>query len=59
MLTFLNGNPSGGFCDGVSRRNFLKLGTLALGGLTLPDLLRARANAAVGGRRRGRGRPSR
>lgn len=33
------------FCDGVSRRNFLKIGSLALGGLTLPALLRASAAA--------------
>ena len=30
-------------CDGVSRRAFLKVGSLALGGLTLPGLLRLRA----------------
>ena len=30
-------------CDGVSRRTFLTVGGLALGGLTLPDLLRLRA----------------
>jgi hypothetical protein len=30
-------------CDGVSRRTFLKVGSLALGGLTLPSLLRLRA----------------
>ncbi|MEJ7637609.1 MAG: DUF1501 domain-containing protein, partial [Singulisphaera sp.] len=30
-------------CDGVTRRSFLKAGALGLGGLTLPDLLRARA----------------
>src|SRR4051812_13661099 len=29
------------FCDGISRRNFLKIGALGLGGLTLPQLLRA------------------
>ena len=29
------------FCDGVTRRNFLKIGGLGLGGLALPDLLRA------------------
>ena len=33
------------FCDGVSRRNFLRLGGLALGGLTLADLLRADSQA--------------
>lgn len=31
------------FCDGLSRRNFLRIGGLALGGITLPDLLRAEA----------------
>jgi hypothetical protein len=30
-------------CDGVSRRTFLTVGGLALGGLTLPGLLRVRA----------------
>src|SRR5512132_623711 len=31
------------FCDGVTRRSFLKIGGLAMGGLTLPDVLRAEA----------------
>jgi hypothetical protein len=30
-------------CDGVARRNFLKIGALGLGGLALPDLLRLEA----------------
>ncbi len=30
-------------CEGVSRRSFLRLGTLGVGALTLPDLLRLRA----------------
>jgi len=34
---------SGGFCDGVSRRNFLKVGGLAMGGISLNDVLRAEA----------------
>lgn len=33
-------------CDGVSRREVLRLGALGLGGLTLPDLLRVRAQAS-------------
>jgi hypothetical protein len=33
------------FCDGLSRRTFLQVGTLISGGLMLPDLLRARADA--------------
>ena len=36
------------FCDGVSRRDFLKIGGLALGGLSLPQLLRAEAAAGIG-----------
>ena len=33
------------FCDGVSRRNFLRIGALGLGGLTLPEILRAESTA--------------
>ncbi len=36
-------------CDGVSRRDFLRIGGLALGGLTLPDLLAAEAAQGAGG----------
>src|SRR5262249_15578251 len=36
-------------CSGLARRNFLKAGFLGLGGLTLPNLLRARAVAADAG----------
>jgi hypothetical protein len=39
---------SGGFCDGVSRRNFLKIGGLAMGGLSLNDVLRAEAAQKAG-----------
>ena len=35
------------FCDGVSRRNFLKIGALGLGGLTLPQILRAEAQSGI------------
>ncbi len=45
MLTLLG--PRGRFCDGVSRRSFLKIGGLALGGLSLPALLRAEQKAGV------------
>ena len=34
-------------CDGVSRRSFLQAGGLAMGGLSLPQLLRAEAEAGV------------
>ena len=43
------GKRAGRFCDGVTRRDFLKLGGLALGGLSLPELLRAEAAAGVTG----------
>jgi hypothetical protein len=33
------------FCDGVSRRSFLKIGGLAMGGLSLPELLHVEAAA--------------
>lgn len=46
MLTFHGANFSH-FCDGQSRRDFLKLGTLGLGGLTLADLLHLKTQGAV------------
>jgi hypothetical protein len=36
------------FCDGVSRRNFLKVGGMALGGISLPQILQSEAEAAIG-----------
>ncbi len=47
MLT-INGDGSRGYCDGRSRRGFLKIGALGLGGLAMPDLLRAEAARGVG-----------
>ena len=35
------------FCDGVSRRDFLRIGALGIGGLTLADLLRLEAQAGA------------
>ena len=35
------------FCDGQTRRSFLRAGFLSLGGLTLPQLLQARAEAGA------------
>lgn len=47
MLTFWGPRSSrSSFCDGVSRRGFLQVGALGLGGLTLADLLRLRAQGA-------------
>src|ERR1700752_445982 len=45
MLT-IYGNKSR-FCDGISRRNFLKIGALGLGGLSLPQLLQAEAASGI------------
>ena len=36
-------------CDGTTRRDFLKVGALGMGGLALSDLLRARATASAAG----------
>ncbi|MCZ6792897.1 MAG: DUF1501 domain-containing protein [Planctomycetota bacterium] len=47
MLRILGERAGERFCDGVSRRSFLEIGGLALGGLTLPDLLRAESRAGI------------
>src|SRR3954470_16459894 len=47
MLTVFGPRTPGRTCDGISRRDFLRLGALAAGGLTLADLLRLRAAGAV------------
>jgi hypothetical protein len=44
MLT-IRGPRGGRFCDGASRRDFLRIGGLVMGGLSLPQLLRAEAAA--------------
>jgi uncharacterized protein (DUF1501 family) len=38
-------------CNGVSRRDVLRIGSLGLAGLALPDLLRLRAASAASGKR--------
>lgn len=43
MLTLLGRPGSRGMCDGISRRNFLRIGGLGLAGLSLPQLLKAEA----------------
>jgi hypothetical protein len=48
MLSFLSGRKFG-TCNGVSRRDAMRVGTLGLGGLTLADMLRMKANAAESG----------
>src|SRR5262245_22565805 len=39
--------PQSRFCDGLSRRSWLRIGGLALGGLGLPEILRAEATHGV------------
>lgn len=46
MLT-IQGGSRGSFCDGISRRDFLKIGGLAMGGLSLPGLLAAESRAGI------------
>jgi hypothetical protein len=45
MLTILG--PRHRFCDRTTRRDFLKIGALAMGGLSLPQILRAEAEAGI------------
>ena len=47
MLTLLDHKPTR-HCQGLSRREFLRVGSLAIGGLTLPELLATQALAAQG-----------
>jgi hypothetical protein len=48
MLKILAQPPRGRrFCDGVSRRNFIRIGALGLGGLALPQLLEAEAASGL------------
>lgn len=46
MLSIYSGGNR--FCDGISRRNFLRIGALGLGGLALPQLLQAEAASGIG-----------
>src|SRR5437773_7446569 len=46
MLTIYG--PRQRLCDGISRRNFLKIGALGLGGLTMSEIFRAEAQAGIG-----------
>lgn len=41
------GHGQSAFCDGITRRDTLRLGALTLGGLTLPQLLRAEQAAGI------------
>jgi hypothetical protein len=46
MLTILG--QGGRYCDGLTRRTFLRVGGLALGGMSLPQMLRAEAASGKG-----------
>ena len=46
MLT-IRGHSDSRFCDGLSRRQFLTIGALGMGGLALPQLLAAEASAGT------------
>ena len=46
MLDIVLNNRSARSCDGASRRDFLRVGSLGLAGLSLSSLLRAEAHAA-------------
>src|SRR4051812_19759992 len=46
MLTLYT-NSTQQYCDGISRRNFLRLGAMGMGGLTLAGLMRAEAEAGI------------
>lgn len=47
MLSFGSRTRREPMCDGVSRRAFLRIGALGLGGITLADLLRLEARGAA------------
>ena len=42
------GRSRGDFCDRISRRNFIQIGALGAGGLSLPELLASEAAAGRG-----------
>ena len=46
MLTVYDGGGGSRRCDGASRRDFLRIGTLGLAGMALPSLLAAKAAKA-------------
>jgi hypothetical protein len=50
MLT-ISGSPRQRLCNGISRRDFLRVGALGIGGLSLADLLRLRAQGGEAARR--------
>src|SRR5438132_1355102 len=51
-MMFAIGGPGTLLCDGISRREFLRVGGLGLGSLSLPGLLAGRARASASSNRR-------
>jgi len=51
MLSILG--KGAGYCDGLTRRSFLQIGGLALGGLSLPEILHAEDRAGADMSRKG------
>jgi len=48
MLKISVGGKGGGFCDGIARRDFIRIGAMGIGGLTTANLLEAEARAGIG-----------
>ena len=49
MLTIQGDPHRGRFCDGLSRRSFLRIGGLVMGGLSLPQILEAETAQTTAG----------
>src|SRR5688500_18890378 len=52
MFTIDAGSQSQKYCDGQSRRSFLKLGVAGMGAIGLPQIMRAKEAAAAAGKPR-------
>ena len=42
------GRGCGEFCDGIARRDFIRIGAMGIGGLTMANILEAEAKAGIG-----------
>ena len=51
MLTIAG--PQSRFCDGISRRSWMQIGALGLGGLALPEILRGESGSGKAGKAKG------
>src|SRR5216684_923996 len=47
IMFTIYGQEQRSYCDGISRRSFLTIGGLALGGLALPDILHGEVEAGI------------